>query len=253
MQPSSASPGPHSPGCLKGKAKSKWYLFNEFQGSRISRCFPGSHPSAWPQVPPSQRPLGEKQRLPWDPWAWRNFWLSKPHREEAVRFLENWSDFPGQRPPETTQNPPEKLDLGAQRGEGTCRRLQGAWRAASPPTRALKLQGVDGCMDESMNEQMTPPTSTESRALRITHLSETPGPRGNYHPTLPTGKRQRHSTTWKLAPVHPPVGGKARICILVSLYEFYAALSCRCRGGVKGRKEERGEGREASKNLPLNT
>lgn len=57
MQPPSASRGPHSPGCLKGKAKSKWYLFNEFQGSRISRCFPRSHPSAWPQVPPSQRPL----------------------------------------------------------------------------------------------------------------------------------------------------------------------------------------------------
>lgn len=45
---------------------------------------------------------------------------------------------------------------------------------------------MDGWMDESMNEQMTPSTSTESRALRITHLSETPGPRGNYHPTLPT-------------------------------------------------------------------
>lgn len=110
----------------------------------------------FPQVPPlclapgaslTEAPLGEKRWLPWDPRAWRNFWLLKPHREEAVRFLENWSDFPGQRPPETTQNPPEKLDLGAQRGEGTRRRLQGAWWAASRPTQALKPQGVDGWMD----------------------------------------------------------------------------------------------------------
>lgn len=66
-------------------------------------------PCAQPQVPfqPTDS-WGRGGGSRGDPRVWGDVWLAKARGEEAAGFLENWSDFPGQRPQEATQSHPQE-------------------------------------------------------------------------------------------------------------------------------------------------
>lgn len=106
--------------------------------------------------------------------------------------------------------------------------------------------------------QMTRPNVYRTLCHILHLLEQNPGHgspvQGELLPHL-TGRRQRHSATWKAAPVSPRAGGKTRICILVSLCEFYTEGAGRGRGKkVKKERREEGERGEGGGNpLPLNT
>ena len=86
--------------------------------------FPRPNPLPGPGAFLTNDPLGLKGRLPGEPLGVVEFLAVETPGEEAVRILENWSDFPGRRLWRQTQNPPENLTSGLSWG----RRQAGGFR-----------------------------------------------------------------------------------------------------------------------------